>query len=412
VKGRLKTAPLMLLLVGASASGWGSFQSRGQIALSASATATGGSALTITAASLPAQAFFGKNLMVPVQITSNSGPINPNNLQVNIVYQLTDATGQALNPPTSVPIQFVPGPANGNKLQGTAIINRSDLAPVQNGGSIQYVFSARQGGSNTVLGSLGISQVPSGGNVLASPFKTTIIDQLCAPVAPSGANVSAPDLSASDGRTTVSLPQGSVSTPGRLCIQQGNANAAPAGPNGAPAASIYTISLQDTILTGTAEIVLSYPADISGNVLPSAADPGSLGIYWLDQTNGAFAGGEWHALSRATLDSTLHTLTGMTSHFSTFALFAAGAIASADLRPNERIITPNGDGINDVARFGTGIDEVKIFDMRGRRVKVLPGPTPQWDGTDDTGKIVESGVYLYQYTSLGDRISGVIGVAK
>ncbi len=80
--------------------------------------------------------------------------------------------------------------------------------------------------------------------------------------------------------------------------------------------------------------------------------------------------------------------------------------------PSERIITPNADTINDTVTFSSGIDEVKIFDVRGRRMKTIPGPTPVWDGTDDSGAIVESGVYLYQFTAAGERVSGVIGVAK
>ena len=123
--------------------------------------------------------------------------------------------------------------------------------------------------------------------------------------------------------------------------------------------------------------------------------------------------GDWRPASRAALDTTLHTVTGMTSHFSTFALFATGAIGAADLRPRERIITPNGDTINDSANF-SGVDgDIHIFDMRGRRVRTISGGgTMVWNGTDDAGKIVESGIYLYQYTSQGERVSGVIGVAK
>ena len=30
----------------------------------------------------------------------------------------------------------------------------------------------------------------------------------------------------------------------------------------------------------------------------------------------------------------------------------------------------------------------------------------------DRGRVVESGVYLYQFTSQGERVSGVIGVGK
>ncbi len=379
--------------------------------ISAGVTVGGGSGasdLVITASPLGSQALFGKNMMIPVTITSASGAtVEPNDLRVDIVYQLVDASGGALGPQISVPIQFIPGFNNGKALLGTAIVNRSDLSAVQTGGTIRYAFRARKGASDSVLGASG--QAPAGSNLLASPFLTSIIDQFCSPVGPAGARVSAPDLALNDGRTAVVLPQGAVQTAGTLCIRFENSGRFPAGPLGAPAAAIYSVNLQDTSLVQPVQLVLSYPADLTGKVVGTNADPRSLGIYWLDE---ARLGGDWRPLSRADLDSTLHTLTGQTGHFSTFGLFAAGAIGTNDLRPAERIITPNGDGINDVAVFATGIDEVKIFDVRGRRIKSIPGPTPQWDGTDDSGNIVESGVYIYQFTSSGDRVSGVIAVAK
>jgi gliding motility-associated-like protein len=113
------------------------------------------------------------------------------------------------------------------------------------------------------------------------------------------------------------------------------------------------------------------------------------------------------------LDTTLHTVTATTTHFSTFALFASGPVAAKDERTTARIITPNGDGIHDTADFANSADEdIHFFDIRGRRICTLHGPKSKWDGTDDSGRIVESGVYLYQFTSQGDRITGVIYVAK
>ena len=73
--------------------------------------------MTITAASLPAQAFFGKNLVIPVQVIATPGPISTQNLQVNIVYQLLDPTGNALTAPASVPIVFTSPSPSTNTLQ-------------------------------------------------------------------------------------------------------------------------------------------------------------------------------------------------------------------------------------------------------------------------------------------------------
>jgi hypothetical protein len=373
--------------------------------------------LTIQATTLPTQAFFGSNAVIPVQVSS-PGVISPAGLSVDVVFQLFDANGNILGAPSSYPISFSSDPANQNALVGSAIIPETALVSIQNGGQLGYLFVARQqSGSGTMRN--GTGQAPAPANILGvpninvfTPFATTITNQFCSAVGPAGARVSAPDLSVTDGQTAVALAPGAVPAPGTLCINSENTTPWPAGPGGSKAAAIYTVTLQNTSLVSPAQVVLSYPSDTNGKVLGSEADPGSLGIYWLDQTNGAYPSGDWRPLSQASLDTTLHTLTGITGHFSTFALFTAGAIGAADLRPAERIITPNGDGINDRAIFGSGIDEVKIFDVRGRRVRTIPGPSPVWDGTDDNGRIVQNGVYIYQFTSQGNRISGVIAVAK
>src|ERR1051325_219811 len=128
----LAALPMALILRDALA---GSFTSRNLASMSAVATV--GGSLTIQAAPLPAQAFFGKNLVMPVKLTSGSGPIQPENLTVSLVYQLAGPGGIPLTAPTSVLIPLAADQGGPNILVGKAIVQASDLAPIQGGGRVQ-----------------------------------------------------------------------------------------------------------------------------------------------------------------------------------------------------------------------------------------------------------------------------------
>src|SRR4051812_1286261 len=55
------------------------------------------STLIISASTLPTAGFFGKNVVIPVTVTtSNGGPINTSGLRVDLAYQNVDAAGQPL----------------------------------------------------------------------------------------------------------------------------------------------------------------------------------------------------------------------------------------------------------------------------------------------------------------------------
>jgi hypothetical protein len=359
--------------------------------------------LTLLATPLAPEAFFGKNLVIPVTISS-PGPINPKNLRIEIHYQLLDSLGAALTPEIAVPIQ-AQKTAKPNVLLGSAFIPRSELMPIRHGGRIAYFFRAQRGSRDSVLSAAG-----QGGSLETArnnPFLTSVVNERCQAVGPAGSPVSVQDLFQSDGRTGVNFVPGALSSMGQLCIRQEDTVGWPAGPGGTQPAVVYTIDLLQTSLVQPTELTLSYSADLDGKVTDLKVPGTDLTIQWL-------ASGVWRPTSRSTVDTTLHTVKSLTSHFSTFALFPTGPLDSAGVRPPERIITPNGDGINDTVAFPTlGFqDEVRIFDVRGRRVRTIRSPLFIWDGRDDDGAIVESGVYIYQYTLAGDRVSGVIAVAK
>ncbi len=157
------------------------------------------------------------------------------------------------------------------------------------------------------------------------------------------------------------------------------------------------------------KISLLYPDvdALQGQVDGTNIKEDSLKVFWWD-------GYEWRLMG-GVVNPEFNTVTTLTNHFSLFALFPASHLSSAAFRPNEKIITPNSDGQHDVAVFGglSGDFKLEIYDVTGKRVRSI-SQMPEWDGRDDDGKIVENGVYVYQYkpSNTSEFISGMIGVAQ
>ncbi len=87
-----------------------------------------------------------------------------------------------------------------------------------------------------------------------------------------------------------------------------------------------------------------------------------------------------------------------------------------------RIFTPNNDGLNDLVYFyfsnpQDSLVSCRIFDILGREMANLPWGVIEeeflvWNGRDDQGNAVSSGVYIYQIEVEGKTINGVIIVAR
>jgi len=134
-----------------------------------------------------------------------------------------------------------------------------------------------------------------------------------------------------------------------------------------------------------------------------------LRIFWRDLLDWRLSGGE--------VDKEKNIVTaGNVMHLSKFALFPIRFGLSADAyRPVRKIITPAfKDGINDQVEFENLSGKqftIRIYDITGKIIRTLSNNSV-WDGTDDDGDIVESGVYIYQLKVEDKVISGVIAVAK
>ncbi|HRY29733.1 MAG TPA: fibronectin type III domain-containing protein [Elusimicrobiota bacterium] len=139
--------------------------------------------------------------------------------------------------------------------------------------------------------------------------------------------------------------------------------------------------------------------------LPNTADfhVNNLKIFWL-------SGGRWVLMGGKREGDRIVV---NTTHFSTYALFPAGA---SGVKTAERFVTPNHDGVNDYATFGTDAVRVTIYDMTGKEMWSATGDgltAIQWPGTDSDGNVLESGAYIYKAEgSGGSNTHGVVVIAK
>jgi len=96
------------------------------------------------------------------------------------------------------------------------------------------------------------------------------------------------------------------------------------------------------------------------------------------------------------------------------------AAALLAVQMNGRVLTPNGDGVNDSVVFNlaepsASLPRARVYDVRGRRVAELAPASPaqlRWDGRDFAGRAVESGVYLVQISEDSAVWNGVVAVAR
>ncbi|MCG3205311.1 MAG: hypothetical protein KCHDKBKB_02030 [Elusimicrobia bacterium] len=97
-----------------------------------------------------------------------------------------------------------------------------------------------------------------------------------------------------------------------------------------------------------------------------------------------------------------------------------GSITLTEVAP--RIVTPNGDLLNDVVYFkfddtvsGFPI-ESNVYDIHGAKISDMTINSNEtallWDGKDDNGRTVPSGIYIYSI-KLGSRLAtGTVVVAR
>ena len=79
--------------------------------------------------------------------------------------------------------------------------------------------------------------------------------------------------------------------------------------------------------------------------------------------------------------------------------------------------TPNGDGINDTAAFvwpaasGAPVDLV-LYTIEGIPFREITSAEPIWDGNDNSGQPVPSGVYIFHAAAPQGEVTGTVCVAR
>ncbi|MCJ7645751.1 gliding motility-associated C-terminal domain-containing protein [bacterium] len=167
-----------------------------------------------------------------------------------------------------------------------------------------------------------------------------------------------------------------------------------------------------------ASVSLSYETTgegfVKGTSVRASQAGRNLALFW-------FNGIEWVKLGART-DADEQVLTIKTKKLGMYKnkeSFAATEFTLNKVWP--RIFTPNNDGLNDEVYFQYDNPNEKgvvcrIFDVRGALVRQLDiGQTETsfaWDGEDQKGKVVPSGVYIYQLEAEGKVINGTVILAK
>ncbi len=300
---------------------------------------------------------------------------------------------------------FTPVPSGRRNYTGRAVIPGNVLA----GNGVEYYIEA-----------FDLSDRPSYAGTPAAPLFSQLAGQdltagatFAGDLGVTGGVLNLPDGFVDDGNTSIYVNSGVLPQTYTFTITQKDKNNPSQVPSGSDratgrAAVAYQFGGGPVPLPGMVRITLLY-ADVDstpGTVDGTSINETHLRLFYWD-------GAAWRLVGGA-VNPDLDTVTAMVPRLGLYALFEITDFSSKIYAPEERVFTPNGDGINDKLLFDglSGDFEIKIFDEAGHLIRVLR--EPEWDGRDSSGRTVDNGLYVYQYVSeLGSEwVSGVIAVAK
>lgn len=149
--------------------------------------------------------------------------------------------------------------------------------------------------------------------------------------------------------------------------------------------------------------------------IPAATADKNLAMYWDNGDKYVKLYGDVDVLNR-----TVSAKTAMTGNYQLRSLYRESGVTFDVSNLTNRMITPNGDGLNDEAifNFDNPKDSAysgKIYDAAGAYVADMkPGPLTDslaWDGKAG-GRAVPGGVYIYQIRAEGKVFNGTLVVVR
>jgi gliding motility-associated-like protein len=214
-------------------------------------------------------------------------------------------------------------------------------------------------------------------------------------------SVGDPDL----GPMSLAFRPRSLSSPRTICTRFLDPRSLPSWKGQQPV-STFEFSPGGIQFDAPVDLTLIYEdQDQDGRVDGDGREEAGLKLFWFDGLVWRYVGGR--------ADIAANHVTAPITHFSIYGLFAAPALTAEDVRPAERIFTPNGDGVNDNLTFNAPLPglRISIFDAQGRKVRGLDGNNV-WNGRKDDGDMAETGVYVYKVETDGLTVTGTVGVAR
>lgn len=344
--------------------------------------------------------YFDEYLSVPVTITAPPGNgISRVLLHYRHKGRLDYVTAQGND-------SFQPIPSGRPTYQGQATIPGDYLT----GSGVEYYIEAFDAfGLPSYAGTPAApfsTELAGAGSVAAAPYSRDI--------GPAGDQMLLPDGNPNDGNTSLDVAPGVLSSVMTFTIaQKDKTNPAVVPPGVGRAVGRAVVAYQ----FGGGPTVLAQPVRVSLLYADRDATPGVVDGTSIDETLLRlfyWDGGTWRLVG-GTVDTVLNTVSAWVPRLGLYALFPISDLSAHIFAPAEKIITPNGDGKNDKALFSglTGDFEIRILDEAGHLIRTIRG-VAEWDGRDTSGRVVDNGLYVYQYRSeLSDEwVSGLIAVAK